>query len=95
MKPREAEFSIKPRGRGRGERLLERRNDNFDNAQTITQHKPVNSVDFDKILSERLSHANFGEREAIKLVNTIEYKPTDYAGNIKSLHRFVFTFIFQ
>jgi len=81
VKPREAEFSIKPRGRGRGERLLERRNDNFDNAQTITQHKPVNSVDFDKILSERLSHANFGEREAIKLVNTIEYKPTDYTGS--------------
>ena len=62
-------FSIQPRG--------ERRIDAVAGWRGGQERNRAKSVDFDRILSERLSS---GGTEAIKLVNTIEYKASDYKG---------------
>ena len=61
-------FSIQPRG--------ERRIDAVAGWSRGQERNRAKSVDFDRILSERLSSGG----EAIKLVNTIEYKASDYKG---------------
>ena len=63
-------FSIQPRG--------ERRIDAVAGWRGGQERNRAKSVDFDRILSERLSSGGGGE--AIKLVNTIEYKASDYKG---------------
>ena len=65
-------FSIQPRG--------ERRIDAVAGWSRGQERNRAKSVDFDRILSERLSSGGSGE--AIKLVNTIEYKASDYKGEI-------------
>ena len=71
------QFAIKPRGERHIESFYKTEpRENPFKAQ-IAQEKSSASVDFDKLLSERLSHSG----EGIKLVNTIEYTATDYKGN--------------
>ena len=69
------QFSIRPRG----ERYIDSvyLGVNSDRVGSRS-HTSARSVDFDKILSERLSQSHAGE--SIKLVNTIEYSATDYKG---------------
>ena len=65
-----AEFSIRPRGERRADTVFQERSD-------TAREKVGKSVDFDRILSERLSR-NTG---IVKLVNTIEYQAGDYKGD--------------
>ena len=71
-------FSIRPRGERRIETQFGDRVDHHSHAGTENSQE---SVDFDRILSERLSQPRRTGGEAIKLVNTIEYSATDYQGH--------------
>ena len=71
-------FSIRPRGERRIETQFGDRVDHLSHAGTENSQE---SVDFDRILSERLSQPRRSGGEAIKLVNTIEYSATDYQGH--------------
>ena len=63
----ESQFSIRPRGERRVEAVFQERSD------------AGKSVDFDRILSERLARTT-GSTGTVKLVNTIEYQAGDYKG---------------
>jgi len=65
-----AEFSIRPRGERRADTVFQERSD-------TAREKVGKSVDFDRILSERLSRTT----GIVKLVNTIEYQAGDYKGS--------------
>jgi len=65
-----AEFSIRPRGERRADTVFQERSD-------LAREKLGKSVDFDRILSERLSRS----KGIVKLVNTIEYQAGDYKGS--------------
>ena len=60
----ESQFSIRPRGERRVDAVFQERTD------------AGKSVDFDRILSERLARTS----GTVKLVNTIEYQAGDYKG---------------
>lgn len=64
----ESQFSIRPRGERRVEAVFQERTD------------AGKSVDFDRILSERLARTT-GSSGTVKLVNTIEYQAGDYKGS--------------
>ena len=66
-----AEFSIRPRGERRADTVFQERSD-------VVREKVGKSVDFDRILSERLSRSS----GLVKLVNTIEYQAGDYKGRL-------------
>lgn len=74
-------FSIRPRGERRIETQFGDRVDRGDHHSHSGPADNQESVDFDRILSERLSQPRRSGGEAIKLVNTIEYSPTDYQGH--------------
>ena len=71
-------FSIRPRGERRIETQF---GDRVDHLGHTGRENSQKSVDFDRILSERLSQPRRSGGEAIKLVNTIEYTATDYQGH--------------
>jgi len=71
-------FSIRPRGERRIETQF---GDRVDHLGHTGRENSQKSVDFDRILSERLSQPRGSGGEAIKLVNTIEYTATDYQGH--------------
>ena len=73
-------FSIRPRGERRIETQFGDRVDRVDHHSQAGAEDGQENVDFDRILSERLSQPRRSGGEAIKLVNTIEYSPTDYQG---------------
>lgn len=64
----ESQFSIRPRGERRVEAVFQERTD------------AGKSVDFDRILSSRLTRTT-GTTGTVKLVNTIEYQAGDYQGS--------------
>ena len=69
------QFSIRPRGERYIDSVYLGSKSDRGGSRSPTSAR---SVDFDKILSERLSQSHAGE--SIKLVNTIEYSATDYKG---------------
>jgi len=71
---RRAEFSIRPRGERRVDGVFQERSDTI-------REKVGKSVDFDRILSERLSRPLSRPTGTVKLVNTIEYQAADYKGS--------------
>ena len=73
------QFSIRPRGERYIDSVYLGSKSDRGGSRSPTSAR---SVDFDKILSERLSKSHVGE--SIKLVNTIEYSATDYKGILET-----------